>query len=290
MRSPFDKRVVMTAPNPAPILRRMFVSPEMATNWLSNNGSNRPLRKSHLASIALAMNADQFKLTHQPIAIDARGMLLDGQHRLRAIVLTGKTVELFVCFGADRSTFDVLDTGLVRTIAERLGTNIYNTTVATTLLRVAGSETNTTAKRQAFEVRDVLTAFGPELSECERLNGWTRRTRSASSPMRAAILLMIRRESDGRKQYLLHALEKFMQSELTELPSPFLTLYKQMQEPPYAAARKSGPYRQIDSFLRTWVAASSDQDDTKRILIKNPEHLLSKEVRPLFCAALALGR
>jgi hypothetical protein len=60
------------------------------------------------------MLAGEYLLTHQPIAFDALGRLIDGQHRLAAVVQSGVTVQMWVITGADPETFGVVDTGLAR--------------------------------------------------------------------------------------------------------------------------------------------------------------------------------
>lgn len=60
----------------------------------------------------------EMQLTHQGIAISASGRLLDGQHRLTAIVNTGISASLLVATGLPDSSFTVLDTGTARTAAD----------------------------------------------------------------------------------------------------------------------------------------------------------------------------
>jgi hypothetical protein len=59
-----------------------------------------------------AMQSGKFELTHQGIAIDENGVLIDGHHRLTCISKTGIPTRLFVVFNAPNSRF--LDTGVSR--------------------------------------------------------------------------------------------------------------------------------------------------------------------------------
>jgi len=65
-----------------------LVTPEMAAKWLEKNKSNRPLRQNVVASYAAQIRAGQWRLTHQGVCLDCRENLIDGQHRLTAIVQT----------------------------------------------------------------------------------------------------------------------------------------------------------------------------------------------------------
>jgi hypothetical protein len=48
-------------------------------------------------------------VTHQGIALDTDGVLIDGQHRLAAAVEADQPVDMLVITGVDAATFDVLD-------------------------------------------------------------------------------------------------------------------------------------------------------------------------------------
>lgn len=95
----------------------MQVTPEMAGMWLDegNKKRNRPLSSTTVEQIARQIRNGEWQLTHQGIAFDEDGNLLDGQHRLKAIQVTGVTLPMMVIQGVPKSTFTVLDTGRKRT-------------------------------------------------------------------------------------------------------------------------------------------------------------------------------
>jgi hypothetical protein len=91
------------------------VSPELAAQWLTRNTGNRPLSKGTVQQLADRIQRGEWQLTHQGIAFDEDGVLIDGQHRLAAIARAGVTVRLTVARGVPRSAFTVMDTGRKRT-------------------------------------------------------------------------------------------------------------------------------------------------------------------------------
>lgn len=95
------------------------VTPAMAAEWLNRNISNRPLRPWWVGQLAAKIERGEWMVTHQGVAFDQSGVLLDGQHRLRAIVQAGKTCEMVVWRGADPMSFAVVDTGVLRTFADQ---------------------------------------------------------------------------------------------------------------------------------------------------------------------------
>jgi hypothetical protein len=73
-----------------------LVTPEHAAFWLLKNKSNRPIRATVVASYAAQIKGGHWRLTHQGVCLDCTGALLDGQHRLTAIVQTGISVLMQV--------------------------------------------------------------------------------------------------------------------------------------------------------------------------------------------------
>jgi len=100
------------------------VTPEMAQKWLTKTEAmgltNRSIRRGRVERIAHAIDDDQWMTTHQPIAITREGGVLDGQHRLHAVILANKAVDMLIAYDVDPATFQVLDTGAVRTTGDSL--------------------------------------------------------------------------------------------------------------------------------------------------------------------------
>ncbi|HEY9290857.1 MAG TPA: hypothetical protein VIP98_06225 [Microlunatus sp.] len=100
--------------------RVQTISPAKAAELLEANTANRPLSKSVVQAFAEAMRRDDWKVTHQGIAIDTNGVLVDGQHRLAAVIEADRPVEMTVFTEVPADTFDVLDTGKKRSAADVL--------------------------------------------------------------------------------------------------------------------------------------------------------------------------
>jgi len=98
------------------------VSPEIAAKWLErNHKQNRPINWKRVEAMANDIRAGAWKLTHQAVAFDGEGQLIDGQHRLQAIVQAGKSVQLLVVRNDDGSFHDPIDRGAARSIALLMG-------------------------------------------------------------------------------------------------------------------------------------------------------------------------
>lgn len=99
---------------------RVTMTPVLAAVILDRNGAIRRLRETRVRFWAAEIAAGRWQVTHQGIALDTDGVLLDGQHRLAGIIAAAQAVEMMVTVGADRSTFSVIDTGAVRSVGDVL--------------------------------------------------------------------------------------------------------------------------------------------------------------------------
>ena len=96
------------------------ITPAMAATLLQSNRSNRPLSSNAVKDIADRMSEGSWTVTHQGIGVDVNGDLVDGQHRLAAIVKSGIAFRYLVTTGLPPETFDHVDVGGkgVRTTAD----------------------------------------------------------------------------------------------------------------------------------------------------------------------------
>ena len=99
----------------------MKISPAMAETLLKNNNNNRVKSKYQIRNYAREMELGRWSLTAEPIMVTESGELINGQHRLEAVVLSGMNVDFTVATVPDTSTFRVLDMGRRRTHADILG-------------------------------------------------------------------------------------------------------------------------------------------------------------------------
>lgn len=88
--------------------------------------TQRNLDQRRVSLYAQQMKGGQWRVTHQAIALDDDGVLIDGQHRVNAVVKAGIPVQMMVARGADPSTFDAIDNGRPRGPANALSIAGYS--------------------------------------------------------------------------------------------------------------------------------------------------------------------
>lgn len=111
------------------------ITPVLATKFLKKNIKNRRLSKATVAFYVSQMKAGQWQPTGDTIKFDVDGNLRDGQHRMEAVVLYGKPIDMFVARGLEKSAFTVIDTGKSRSTGDVVSTLGYKnaTTMAATV-------------------------------------------------------------------------------------------------------------------------------------------------------------
>lgn len=97
--------------NSIPSVSVVDITPETARQWLERNIGNRPASPAHVAKLEKAIKDGKWKMTGDPIRFSKTGKLIDGQHRLQAILNSGMTVTCVVMRDLDDEIFDVLDSG-----------------------------------------------------------------------------------------------------------------------------------------------------------------------------------
>ena len=96
------------------------VTPDFAQSILDMGSPNRNIRQLDVARYAADMAAGNWTNTGEAIKFDQQSMLLDGQHRLSAIVKAGITVPLLFVYDIPRDSQDVMDSGRKRSLADQL--------------------------------------------------------------------------------------------------------------------------------------------------------------------------
>jgi hypothetical protein len=105
----------MLSKHPAPAIKRGIITPEMCEKILADhNNHNRQSTNASVDFFANHMIAGTMPLTHQGVAFDWNGEVLDGQNRMKASVKTGLPFETFVTVGLDPATFVAIDSGKPR--------------------------------------------------------------------------------------------------------------------------------------------------------------------------------
>lgn len=254
------------------------ISPEMAESWLGKNLENRNIRKGVVERYAGDMIAGNWRDTDAMFTVREDGGLLDGQHRLRAIVLSGRTVRGIVhIVNDDVRPMDLrVDTGVSRRASEILGISTNIAAASRTLYIIA---------TRRSDLGGTPDAIGPVaariLPEFERLTTSTRRGFSTSPVVAAVCLRMWLHPSDSMEiasQY--HSL--VLDDRDRDVWPAFHSVSKQL-----VIASFRGKRSMIDSFLRVAKALDPEFRHIRNVAFKDPEVYRSK-IQPIVCQYIGL--
>lgn len=71
-----------------------LITPEQALAWLGNNSNNRPINEKKVNELCQIIENGQWLEKGRAIEVFDTGRLINGQHRLTAIVRTGILVKM----------------------------------------------------------------------------------------------------------------------------------------------------------------------------------------------------
>jgi hypothetical protein len=136
------------------------ITPEDAELLLTlNYENNRRETDSRWGKYALTMEDGGWIATHQGIALTEDGVLIDGQHRLMAIIEYGNPVEMLITTGLGKEAYETIDRGMSRTFAQAFEMKPKRAEVSACIARIVWSAANATDDR----IRDVAAAIDPTL-------------------------------------------------------------------------------------------------------------------------------
>lgn len=106
------------------------INSAVAEKLLEKNDGNRTVSPAVVSRYARDMKAGRWKTAGNPINIGPNGKLLNGQHRLLAIISSGVELEAVVVTEDSDEVFDVYDTGRTRGLGQLLQMHGLSNTTA----------------------------------------------------------------------------------------------------------------------------------------------------------------
>ena len=175
-------------------ISRRFISPPEAESILSRMAGNRKRRKTYVDTLAADMRAGRWVDTHEPIAMSVDGNLIDGQHRLAAVVLSGVGQCFWVAVYDTHQTAIGLpiDRGVQRNNADLLGLDLRVARIANAIYcyGVAG-----VATARPDQIGDVAVKCREQI-EAVILAARTNKRVKGSAAARAAVAVNLLRFPD----------------------------------------------------------------------------------------------
>ena len=170
----------------------VYITPEQADNWLKHtNTRNRNASNATVDAYARDMREGSWELTSQGISFYENNVLADGQHRLMAIVRSGKTIPMLVTTGLPQSAINGIDQHKIRRVNDVLTLKQdYGdvTTVDVATLRLCYSY----VKSGVTLVESMLRENTNELNLINKVFGRSSNNPVSSAIFRAATLMALK--------------------------------------------------------------------------------------------------
>ncbi len=218
------------------------ITPEIAKEILASNTGNRRIRSTVVSRYADEMAAGTWSLTHQGIAIDRHGNLLDGQHRLSAIVKSGIPCNMMVTSGLDAEVFSSIDRLTPRSDADalRMDRKVVDN------FRMIAEMHYRKSKPSIDEVQSVVSVFLPTLNALNLTS--TNAKVFSTVPVRvAAILAAAERPYNAKK--ISHVYHNMVLGSISDLPISAQSIVREVFNGSVHATRSSARVEVMRKFF-----------------------------------------
>ena len=207
--------------NNAPRLE--LITPEFAVEALKHNTNNRNITMPRVEAYVRDMTNGNWTVSYDPIAFDENGRLLNGQHRLTAVVRSNVAVWMYVVRNAERET--VFDRGFMRTTANSLlmrGT-IPKELSKAKLVSIARNyiiETRKSMTPTDDEIGDILVRYGDTIQAALKIsaNGTSHPLGKKAGCQVALMAALLAGVSKSKLEEMFHIVNTGMSSDGGVLP------------------------------------------------------------------------
>lgn len=251
----------------------MHIGPEAARRMLERNEGNRPIRRHMFARYAATMAAGNWRTSPEPIVIGKSGRLLNGQHRLSAVITSGAEVPFMVVSGVDDAAFEVIDRGGPRSLADALQKNKRLIEVAALLARLwVQRPTDNQIKEMAEVIEEphqrLITAC-PSTTKV-----------FSSAPMRLAATVRLLAGYDP--EYIVTLYRELVLGRVAGLP-PVAQGFVGAVLAGRVVMRSSGGGGQYEMIARAWDLYDPAKANNARIMVRDTSRAL-EEIRRILAA------
>lgn len=242
----------------APTTTIETITPETAKAYLESNSTHqRSVREGWVRSLSKMIQDGDFLLTHQGIAFDQEGTLIDGQHRLLAIIRAGKPVQMMVTRFVDKAAWHATDQGVVRTAKEVTGLDRRTAEAARFIAKQVHNEGRPSSK-MLIEISNSF--LGQKVEEIRKFAPSMARY-YAQVPM---LVIAALRDLMAGGDYAKHQYRALTLQDFDSMTPASKALCRQVTA---GTAQKGGP----DMYCRAWVVFDPDRAGVSKIQVSEDQ-------------------
>lgn len=210
----------------------VLMTAKLASQLLSNRHPRQLDRYSEKTAkdYAKQMRAGTWDDYHpQTYAVSTSGLLLDGQHRLEAMLMADTFFHVLLVRGVDPEVYGHLDAGKARSLQFRAARTRDDMAIYMAIYNVA-THGRTTKMRPTIEGIDMIASFVQEEMELFKAGATqVRKLRINPAPTRAAVVLMMKLRPSFTDA-ICSAYNNYVTGNFKSAPESMSTLYRRMTE------------------------------------------------------------
>lgn len=255
---------------------RVLVTPELARILLGKNANNRKIRPRRVEQFIAALSSGNFVEAAKGLEVSNSGQLVDGQHRLTAIVASGISAQMRITHNVPESHNALTNDALPWSAGERLNLNAKDISIVKVLHRFCGD-----GKSSFYDSSIVndIKLFGGALARWHALPGKSAYRGCETMPYCAAFVLRLANALHlgdvAKGEYAILVADKLRRSATNEADCPpvahafyVYSLENQGGSGNGSAAR--------DRFIRAWILFDPSKRNIKRIYLGHDNGAKSK--------------
>jgi len=247
--------------------RMVLVTPALAAELLKRNTHNRKVREVTVAKYAKELIAGEWVAVPSGIGIDENGTLIDGQHRLRAVMDSGVPAALLLVSGFPAKSQSKCDRHLRRTLRDVFaleGYDVRNTGVAAALFLAKLRNGQGRADATDSEVAHMLSYYGESIQSMHSKGSTAGQKLTRRAGSLAALALWHRHEPLAAMAFRQTLLAGVAPVE----NHPAAALVRAVQQANWYAAGGSGGAQQHEDFLRTMTGIVAAREGRTLAMIR----------------------
>ena len=248
-----------------------YISPAYASMLLKNNGLNRRPSLHRIRMYARDMLNGQWQLTHQGILIGKDGVVIDGQHRLMAIIESGVTIKMQISFSDDIDSPKncILDQGMSRSVGFIIGKDSSLIGIANLAIELHGIN-GRTSNSSVNEKRNVVSSI--ESYYIALMNGSKSSAKNiTTSPVMLGACVNI---ALNNADYVIDQFQAMRTANFKELSPLASSFYRQVAIDQTKVSRP-------ELFARAYRAFDDKKQNLTKLQVKSSEFAIEEAINAL---------
>lgn len=247
------------------------ITPDQAKEYLKCNNINRPVVQTAVDKYANLMERGEWKLNGEALCF-TEGALVNGQHRLLAIIKSGKTIPMLVVRGCEDGSFLTYDQGRSRTAADIFAlSDIPNASQMSSciqkfvklkaghsIVKGIGKQSNNNNKATRKDLLDLYHEHEEDWKTWfKKASSWNYQTKLLKVPEVVAYCMYLTLEKEHCNQYVAEFFEGLFTGRINK--SPILILRNKLISDLISKKTMMPQYKQ-QLIIKAWNAYIKNKD------------------------------